>query len=445
MKCILHIGAHKTGTTSIQSALDGYDDGQNFFANLGNPNHSFAFQTLFSDDLFANHWKTLGEDPLEQFRLYDEQLRLALEEDREVIIFSGENISYFDENQYKKMRDRLSQSCSSFEVIFYIREPLQWAASFGQQIVRHGRQESDYRIPSFKERYAKLLSAFSPTEIRFLKYEDKNRFSGDIVLHFFDALGLKLAQNYNHQTRLNAGISMEAVRVLRIVNEELYPINRGEILQRAHWKFVGEVARLFPRNGRIDALNFLNFLKFEDYKFLRECAGIEYAVPEEATSSTHCELKDTDLSGIHEVVNRYIFDAGFPREKPTNLAVSLAYMYAFFIAEELNENGIVISDKTIDLRKNLEEQRDAALEQARQIAEDRNNAAEKANRLTMDINARRSRIAFYIDFLDYWIHMYISKIPFFSSSFRKKFSRGAEKRFRECYIKEASKDRFGST
>ena len=43
---ILHIGVHKTGTSSIQNALHRFDDGGTFYAQLGNNNHSAVMHAI---------------------------------------------------------------------------------------------------------------------------------------------------------------------------------------------------------------------------------------------------------------------------------------------------------------------------------------------------------------------------------------------------------------
>ncbi len=55
-KCIIHIGMHKTGSTSIQKSLDGFHDQEFFYAHLGNtPNHSLAIFSLFSSHPERHH------------------------------------------------------------------------------------------------------------------------------------------------------------------------------------------------------------------------------------------------------------------------------------------------------------------------------------------------------------------------------------------------------
>lgn len=59
----LHIGMHKTGSSSIQLALAGFDDGNTTCPDLGYENHSIPFYTAYSENHQKYHiWKRAGLD-----------------------------------------------------------------------------------------------------------------------------------------------------------------------------------------------------------------------------------------------------------------------------------------------------------------------------------------------------------------------------------------------
>ena len=63
---ILHIGMHKTGSTSIQTALSGYDTGRAFYARFPESNHSPAIRGTFSTRPETYHqWQKLGRESAE--------------------------------------------------------------------------------------------------------------------------------------------------------------------------------------------------------------------------------------------------------------------------------------------------------------------------------------------------------------------------------------------
>ena len=44
---LIHIGMHKTGSTSIQASIKDYNDGVSAYASLGDENHSVLIYTGF--------------------------------------------------------------------------------------------------------------------------------------------------------------------------------------------------------------------------------------------------------------------------------------------------------------------------------------------------------------------------------------------------------------
>ena len=55
-RCIIHIGMHKTGSTSIQRSLQGYRDDRFQYARLGKTaNHSLAMYSLFAADPWCTY------------------------------------------------------------------------------------------------------------------------------------------------------------------------------------------------------------------------------------------------------------------------------------------------------------------------------------------------------------------------------------------------------
>jgi len=62
---ILHIGIHKTGTTSIQSALMNYNDGETIYASALNENNSIPLGLLFYPERVLRIYKRMGKSFLD--------------------------------------------------------------------------------------------------------------------------------------------------------------------------------------------------------------------------------------------------------------------------------------------------------------------------------------------------------------------------------------------
>ena len=76
---ILHIGLHKTGSTSIQSALKGYDKNGTKTVSFENENHSIPMYTIFSKNRYDYHiWKNAGISKVNIDRNIQKYLKIIL-------------------------------------------------------------------------------------------------------------------------------------------------------------------------------------------------------------------------------------------------------------------------------------------------------------------------------------------------------------------------------
>ena len=150
---ILHIGMHKTGSTSTQTALSGYDDGRAFYARFAESNHSSAIRGTFSTRPETYHqWQKLGLDSEEiqrRCKQYREQLAAELSRaDRHMLIISGEGIGLLDDAGKQELLEFLRQYVSRVIVVCYVRAPLGFAASYLQQNIKVGRRHATEYCPN---------------------------------------------------------------------------------------------------------------------------------------------------------------------------------------------------------------------------------------------------------------------------------------------------------
>ncbi|NDR58431.1 class I SAM-dependent methyltransferase [Aliiruegeria sabulilitoris] len=78
-------------------------------------------------------------------------------------------------------------------------------------------------------------------------------------------------------------------------------------------------------------------------------------------------------------------------------------------------------------------ERDTALAERDAALAERDAAIENFNRADRDRRARRSRLAYWIDYLDFRIHLFLSRASFAPKSFRERFAKAAQSRKRACY------------
>jgi hypothetical protein len=244
---ILHVGFHKTGSSAIQDALQGYDDGVTSYANLGEPNHSIFFQTVFDSSQNDYYWSRLGLSDIEVNKIsvsYIQKLKAQLANNRPRIVFSGENISVLDLPALYELKSFLQRYSLNQKVIVFVREPQSLVASLIQEHVKHSDLRwLDQGIVSvnLSGRIENLLKVFGPERVQILRYEDaqdqKRGYEGDIVRYFCDIAGLDHKQA-KQNVYSNTSIEFITIRLLIKFYRTGFLHNHGEVLERVRWKFI---------------------------------------------------------------------------------------------------------------------------------------------------------------------------------------------------------------
>lgn len=334
MKCILHIGVHKTGTTAIQSALSRYDDGTTFYAQLGNPNHSVAIYTAFSAEFADFHvWKKQGipeseirtkrEEALENLR---QQLDMP---SRERIIISGEDIGLLSNQEVGELTKFIRARCEDIVVLAYVRHPLAFAASAFQQRVQGGLASvPDLISAQYRYRLEKFMDILGKDKLIVKTYSPDSLVDGDVVKDFCATLNLDF--DLTLTVRPNRSIGSKALKSLYLLNRT-NPLQYGDdILVQCRTEFLRILDRVFDDDTKVDQTHFESVSDYSDCPWLKQAFNIDFAVieqrdkpvetlvewlddfPDEATAQLIEFLKTNDINGAFardpvKIINRIYY------------------------------------------------------------------------------------------------------------------------------------------
>lgn len=208
---ILHVGVHKTGTTSIQSFLGAQRE---------------RFKALDIDvyeghhDLNNHvelHTSTMREDRLSPFKL-DHGLQVDPAYQAAVsarvgdyvarstasrVLFSAEGLSYL---RYADEMDRLRSllpDCD-IQIVFYVRDREGFLTSYRRELHRHRLPDvidrdsfayvaDDTWLVDFERRIAAFQAAFGPSNVIVLDYDSEMRACGNIIPSFLRTLRVETA------------------------------------------------------------------------------------------------------------------------------------------------------------------------------------------------------------------------------------------------------------
>jgi hypothetical protein len=248
----LHIGLHKTASSSIQQSLMKSSEllrTNNYLYPLFSrsingknkhliPNHSGPFHTLFSENALSNYGNIIhqcdSQEKLEQLRIeYLDQLKNEIRSfSGENLIISGEAISIFKIDELLKLKqlivELLGKETQLF-VIAFVRNPVSLFSSGIQEKIKHGKvlevEYSRKKIGLIKHFSSTLLAferVFGRENIKVAKFEDAIKHDFGPVGFFLELIGFNnslLSKLEN--LHVNSSMSYEATVLLSAVNEQI--------------------------------------------------------------------------------------------------------------------------------------------------------------------------------------------------------------------------------
>lgn len=197
----LHVGMHKTGSSSIQATLASADLSRAPFryADLGSPNHSRVLAMAVMDE--PHRWTARnGSAPLTPAQGAAEQARhrdriaaaIAADPERD-LVFSGEAVTTLDHEEVGRLVTLLEPH-GNLRVIAYVREPRGFLESSLQQRIKSGLCDfaAERTGPIYRHRFESLEAAVGRERITYVPYERDALRGRCVVQDFCLRIGLEL-------------------------------------------------------------------------------------------------------------------------------------------------------------------------------------------------------------------------------------------------------------
>ncbi len=226
MRVVVHMGMHKTGSSSIQGYFHRTELPGVAYLRFQGPNHSGIFTMLFDDDERVLRSRTLNENgtidlgELLQRRAsgvhqFAAQMRVLQGTDA-TAIFSAEQISA---PRFVNARARLHAFLRGFTedlaVVGYVRSPLSYAVSAFQQRLRSPQRLRDEEmcvLPVYRDRFEQMDDLFGRDRVQLVPFTPAALHGGDVVMDFAHRIGVELPGA--PPERLNEALSLEAAALL---------------------------------------------------------------------------------------------------------------------------------------------------------------------------------------------------------------------------------------
>ena len=221
---IVHIGMHKTGSSSIQRALRAYDGDAFCYPRIGRkPSHNWLPTALSATGehqakaLAQKTAKRLEDRPGAELRL--ELERIIAQASSKPVIISSEGIYCLPLETLDALKTFLDRNFSSYEIASYVRPPASFITSVFQQSVRSNHQTRfnvSNAYPRYRERFERFDQLFGRSRVKLWKYEPAMFPDGDIVRDFCSRLSLPAA--FAGIRRANDAVPREIVKFCFILN-----------------------------------------------------------------------------------------------------------------------------------------------------------------------------------------------------------------------------------
>jgi len=198
-KCYIHIGMHKTGSTSIQTTLNKNTSDNFHYVQMDTPNHGGNIFTLFSDHPEKYHaWRKLGKSK-------DEINKIAKETEKQLIqnftennlnnfIISGEDIITLSHNELMKFKSFLENYFDTIIIIGYVRSPKSYIESAFQQSIKGylNNFNIDGMYPIYRNKFEKFDTVFDKENVKLFYFNPDTLVDKNVVLDFCSKVGMTI-------------------------------------------------------------------------------------------------------------------------------------------------------------------------------------------------------------------------------------------------------------
>ena len=335
MKIIIHVGMHKTGSSSIQHTFSrlSHPDIEYIKWSIGG-NHSALYVLLFEDleKLSGHHsFKARGPEFTRTLPALRKQwharvsAQLAEAGDR-TIVFSGEDISSpaFG-NGPKRLRDFFSDWSTDISVIGYARPPASFMSSMFQQLLKGGSTPDlvDRGVsPRYRARFERIDSIFGRNTVHLKEFSPSRLVSGDVVQDFASEIGVAPLQD-DQIIRDNESLSLEAAAILYVQRKMGQGFVQGfEGAHAANSSFIARLARIGRRKLAFSTQMLAPILEKQrdDIAWIEDRLGHPFSEPGAAHRDAIDSLDDlVDIAmGQFDAVQELLGDAAL-KDGPANI------------------------------------------------------------------------------------------------------------------------------
>ncbi|MGH1367476.1 MAG: hypothetical protein ACRBCL_02590 [Maritimibacter sp.] len=248
---ILHIGQHKTGSSSIQltlSLLDPATASSNFrYVKSPFRNHSMIISSAFGDIKNLSYYRKLkfgNGIPLRRMnrsearKILRSEVKKAQDRDQKIVI-SAEDFCALEHSEVQEARVFFEEcGVSNFKVFGYFRGVQRWSNSFSQQIIKQGNVTlenvlSSPPYPMYREYFEKFLNVFGAANVSLNPFDKNCLFEGCVVRDFLKRAEMVVSNEHFSVENTNDSLTAYQVQFASFMTQ---------IYRENGWKHRGKIS-----------------------------------------------------------------------------------------------------------------------------------------------------------------------------------------------------------
>lgn len=278
-RIVLHIGKHKTGSSSIQASLFGANLNGFRYADLPRANHARAMMAFSERLLETSNTKKqqFTEQRVERGRREIlEILDRALAAPARTLLFSAEVLENFSHEDVGNLVAYLRNHTGRIEVVGFVRPPVAAQISTFQERVKHGYFRPILPGIRYRKSFAPYIDYLGPDAVTILPFDPKTFRNGSLLETFLHAIGEP--ELPIEEKRSNEGMPGAATKFMYAFNriEHLqYPGKQNYGARQKMWRMLSEGIS-GPKLTLPEECYFLGALE-DEVVWLKSFSGIDFS------------------------------------------------------------------------------------------------------------------------------------------------------------------------
>ena len=243
-KVYIHIGLHKTGTTTLQQFLhtnrQQLAEEENIYFPALAPNLSHALYGAFCDHpLEYNQNVFRGISDSHAVEKHRANVCQSLEQEFEsasaaAAILSGEDLSLLTPDGWKRLIDWLNPWADEIEAVCVVRDPLAWSQSAAQSMIKGGQTieavNAEPPLPEIRAKLSHAVSVLGAKSVKTCNFDLLRDSPYGLVGGLCENFGINNHWVSKHGTDdRNLSISQEAALLISALNRSYPMVINGEL------------------------------------------------------------------------------------------------------------------------------------------------------------------------------------------------------------------------